>query len=106
LNVDLLGDFLELVDPRVFNKSIRRRTTQRVGIVGRRDGLRVLVVFEDQPDDIVYRVDGLVDFVTPQDLVIPGVVNVDALLLRFLATSFRLSDLVHFCLALGGVEGR
>ena len=105
MNVDLLGDFLEFVDSRVFNKSIRRRSTQRVGIAGRRDRLRVFVVFEDQSDDIVYRVDGLVDFVTPQDLVIPDVENVDPLLLRFLATTFRLFDLVHFCLALCGVEG-
>ena len=63
LNVYLLGDLLQLCDPRIFNQTVPWRPTQGVCVVCCRDRQRVFVVFENQSNDVIDGVDGLVDLV-------------------------------------------
>ena len=63
LDVDLLGNLLQLLDARIFDEPVPSGPAQRVCVVGGGDGEGVLVVLEDEADDVVDRVDRLVDFV-------------------------------------------
>jgi len=66
LDVDLFCDFLKLLNTCVFNQAISRWATKRACVVGGCDCERVFIVLEYEPDDVVDRVDSLVDLVTTQ----------------------------------------